>query len=101
MAYIYLFVTIYKFVKLMMLDTSLVSSTRLQESNFVHNLMNNLVQYVNYTSIDLNLGRFSIFQRALIISNSIQSGTSLTLTELSFKMVENTYLSENEFNFIA
>lgn len=56
----------------MMLDSSLVSSTRLQESNFVHNFMNNLVQYVNYTSIDLNLGRFSIFQRAFIISNCIQ-----------------------------
>ena len=56
----------------MMLDSSLVSSTRLQESNFVHNFMNNLVQYVNYTSIDLNLGRFSIFQRAFIIFNCIQ-----------------------------
>ena len=42
----------------MMLDRSFVSRTRLQESNFVHNLMNNLVQYVNYTSLDLNLERF-------------------------------------------
>ena len=42
-----------------MLDRSIVTSTRLQESNFVHNLMNNLVQYVNYTKLDLDLGRFS------------------------------------------
>ena len=84
----------------MMLDASLVSSTRLQESNFVHNLMNNLVQYVNYTSIDLNLGRFSIFQRAFIIFNSIQ--WSQPYAHRTFiKMAENTYLSKNEFNFIA
>ena len=51
----------------MMLDRSFVSSTRLQESNFVHNLMNNLVQYVNYTSLDLNLERFSSFHLALMV----------------------------------
>ena len=49
-----------------MLDRSFMTSTRLQESNFVHNLMNNLVQYVNYTKLDLNLGKFSLHIKTTI-----------------------------------
>ena len=88
----------------MMLDRSFVSSTRLQESNFVHNLMNNLVQYVNYTSLDLNLERFSSFHLALMIFWTEWVEPSLTqrlMNQLKVLVLLKTCFSENELNFIT